>query len=106
MERVNGRVGALEKAADQLRSDTDTLKATLARVESALSRIAAADERNIALAEKQAEARVDIVGGLLKSSHVQMILLAVILAILQALGMRIALGDVLPVLPHAQIHGE
>ena len=97
VESLRARMTALEKASDVHAADLDGIKLSLRHVEELLQRIAAADEKRVAIAERQEERRADLVGGLLKSSHVQILFLAIILAVLQALGMRIALSDLLPI---------
>lgn len=96
VESLRARTSALEKASDTHATDLEGIKLSLRHVEELLGRIAAADEKRVAIAERQEERRADIVGGLLKSSYVQILMLAVILAVLQTLGMRIALSDLMP----------
>ena len=99
LERINGRVAALEKSLD---ANTATAAAsTLAAQASAaaLTRIAAAEEARVAQNVQEAKDRKEMFANVWKSRVVQTLLVGLMIVILNALGLSWYVERVLPT-PH------
>lgn len=88
IETLRAETAAFGKTVDSNSRDLDTVKASIIRVEGLLSRIAAAEERRTVLAEKAEERHDAWVDRLWASKPVQLVFLALALALANLLGHR------------------